>query len=95
MREEYYETKEHVITEQVLVRSAIICDVCKKEIQSDAGYWEVTTHHNDWGNDSIDSYEAFDICSVECLKSKFDEYCDNSNSQYNTWQIEVEHTRRS
>ena len=95
MINEYYETKEHFVTERVLVKREIVCDVCKKEIQRGAGYWEVTTYHNDWGEDSWESYKNFDVCSVECLKSKFEEYCNESNSNYNTWQIEVEHTRTS
>ena len=91
MFKDHYETKEHVVTERILVKCEIICDVCKKEIQRGAGYWEVATHHNDWGEDSWESYKNFDVCSVECLKSKFDEYCNESNSVYNTYQIEVEH----
>ena len=95
MINEHYETKEHFVTERVLVKREIVCDVCKKEIQHDDGYWEVTTYHNDWGEDSWESYKNFDVCSVECLKSKFEEYCNESNSKYNTCQIEVEHTRAS
>lgn len=43
-----YETKTHTVTEKVLVKETRYCDVCKQEIQSDS-YWELTTHHNDWG----------------------------------------------
>lgn len=92
MFKDHYEIKEHTVTERVLVKRELICDICKQKILHGVGYWEVTTHHNDWGNDSCESYEHFDVCSVECLKSKFDEYCDDSSSDYNTWQIEVEHT---
>lgn len=89
MRKDYYETKEYVVTEQLLVKREIICDICKQEIQHGAGYWMGATYTNDWGNDS---YAHFDVCSIECLKSKFDEYCGDSNSNDNTWQIKVEHT---
>ena len=92
MIKEKFELKEHVVTERVLVERKLICDICGKEIKNGNGYWEVETHHNDWGNDSVESYEHFDVCSIECLKKKFDEYCDDSNYDYNTRQIEVEHT---
>lgn len=56
----------------------IVCDICKKIITDEkdyessyrtrmSHYYEVETHHNDWGNDSIDSYNDKDICSEECL----------------------------
>ena len=38
MFKDHYETKEHVVTERVLVKRELICDICKKEIQHDAGY---------------------------------------------------------
>jgi hypothetical protein len=43
-----YETKTHTVTEKVLVKETRYCDVCKKEI-TEKSYWELTTHHNDWG----------------------------------------------
>lgn len=86
-----YETKTHTVTEKVLVKETRYCDVCRQEIQSNS-YWELTTHHNDWGNDSIESYEYFDVCSEKCLREKFDEYVKNSGkNDYNTMFFEVEH----
>lgn len=41
----------------------VSCDRCGDIIQNGEVYYNVTTHHNDWGNDSIDSYEDFDLCS--------------------------------
>lgn len=58
---------------------AIKCDVCRKEISGK--YWKLTTHHHDWGNDSIESYKYFDLCSKECINKKLDKYikdCRNS-----------------
>lgn len=74
MIKDNYEVKEHIVVDKVLVSRQMFCDVCEKEITKGVGYYEVTTHHNDWGNDSIDSYDYSDVCSVECLKKKFDEY---------------------
>lgn len=86
-----FEIKEHVVTEQVLVEEKMVCDICGHEIKHRRGYWYVTTHHHDWGNDSCESYEEFDVCSVECLKEKFNDYCDESFGDVGTKCIEVEH----
>lgn len=89
-----YETKTHTVTEKVLVKETRYCDVCGKEIEPNKSYWELTTHHNDWGNDSIESYEHFDVCSSECLRKKFDEYVEDSgDDRYpNTMCFDVERT---
>ena len=45
------------------------CDCCKK-ISEGPGFpdsWHhFSSHHDDWGNDSIDSFEYYHVCSVEC-----------------------------
>lgn len=84
-----YETKTHTVTEKVLVKETRYCDVCKKEITAKS-YWELTTHHNDWGNDSIESYERFDVCSKDCMRKKFEEYLEDSDTDYNTMFFEAE-----
>lgn len=56
------------------VTIGINCDVCKKDITGK--YWILTTHHDDWGNDSIDSFEHYDLCSKECINEKLNEYYD-------------------
>lgn len=84
----------HEVTEEVLVGETLYCDICKKEIEKGKEYWEATTGHHDWGNDSCDSIEYFDICSDICLMMKFGEYIDRSQkTRYNTEYIEVERTR--
>ena len=42
-------------------------------------YYEISTHHNDWGNDSIDSYESKDICNENCLFNFLKEYYNGSD----------------
>ena len=79
-----YEEKEVPIIQKTLVDT--ICDICEKHIASN-GY-EVTTGHNDWGNDSVDSVEYHDICSDECLKKELELYL---KSKYNSKYIEIEH----
>lgn len=88
-----YETVTHMVRERILVKETRICDVCKKEIQENKSYWELTTHHNDWGNDSCESYEYFDTCSKECLRNKFEEYIEISDNNFNTMSFEVERKR--
>jgi hypothetical protein len=41
----------------------VYCDYCKRETSED---YNLSWHHNGWGNDSRDSYEYRDICP-ECL----------------------------
>ena len=85
-----YKTKTHMVTEKVLVKETIYCDVCGKEIKTHESYWSLTTHHNDWGNDSCDSYEYYDVCSKECMRKKFEEYLKDSDNKHNTMCFDVE-----
>lgn len=83
------------------IAEKVTCDVCGKIIADKknrwAGYWTLTTGHNDWGNDSCESYEDFDLCSKDCVQEKLNEYFDNckhSNTQefelsQETIQIEI------
>lgn len=80
-----YEEKAVPVIKSVLVK--ITCDICDKEISEEDNYYEVVTSHSDWGNDSHESLEEFDICSEECLKKQFDEYLDFKS---NTKNIKIE-----
>ena len=45
------------------------CDVCKKTVMERTlpkEWYSFSSHHDEWGNDSIESYEDFDVCSVRC-----------------------------
>ena len=87
--ERRYEIKTHTVTETLVVEEWRVCDICQKKIESDS-YWQLTTHHNDWGNDSHESYEYFDVCSKKCLAEKFEEYLKDSDNDINTMCFEVE-----
>lgn len=90
-----YEVKTHTVTERVCIKETMHCDVCHNVIDDNGPYWELTTGHYDWGNDSCDSIEHFDICSEACLRAKFDEYVRESGaSEYNTMYFEVEKISR-
>jgi hypothetical protein len=44
------------------------CDHCgKREKGYDPNGWHhFSSHHGDWGSDSVDSWEYFDACSFDC-----------------------------
>lgn len=75
-----YKTTEKMIETKTI--AGIKCDICKKEITGK--YWQLTTHHDDWGNDSVDSYSHSDLCSRECINKALDNYiedCEDSITQ--------------
>lgn len=71
-----------VTTKRIRNVEYIRCDRCKKKIypskyrNKDSEYVNVHTWHNDWGNDSIDSHEYFDLCK-DCAKEFVAEYIDD------------------
>lgn len=75
------------------------CDVCGKDIPPASKsfpreltpYYKIKTHHNDWGNDSIESYEYKDACSPECALKICQEYIPYRFKGNNSRTIEVEH----
>lgn len=88
-----------VVREEVTVKR--ICDNCGKEIAisyitglgNDHNYFRITTHHHDWGNDSIDSYESYDACCPKCALEMAEKYLTNAYPGHNTKEIEIEHVR--
>jgi hypothetical protein len=84
------------------------CDVCKRELKpvdSDKlpkhikdrtdiyDYYRIATHHHDWGNDSIESYEYTDCCCIECALKFIQKYWDNCtmNTPWPTKELEMKH----
>lgn len=60
------------VTTKKEITVAIKCNVCGKAI--DGKFWTLATSHRDWGNDSIESFEYFDLCSHKCIQEKLKEY---------------------
>lgn len=62
----------------------IECDVCGKIIPVDRWrdqelkYYTITTGHNDWGNDSVDSICTRDVCP-DCVLKFIAEFLDEEN----------------
>lgn len=75
----HYEEKEVLKKEKVLQK--ITCDNCKTNINESTNdhYYEVTTCHDDWGNDSIDSLMHYDFCSYKCLSENMEVYFETAN----------------
>ena len=65
------EIKKTIKEEEVVVD--VVCDVCNKNLTetlynfNKKGYLEIITSHRDWGNDSGDSLEFFQVCD-DCLE---------------------------
>lgn len=89
MIKEKYETLTYTKTEEVMISEKRFCDCCGAEITG--SHWEITTGHHDWGNDSCDSIEDKDACSIACLNKLFQNYCERSDDGFNTEYIEIEH----
>lgn len=79
------------------------CDVCgriieppSKENQYDwinfkYKYYEVTTGHHDWGNDSCESIEQYDICT-DCIGKFITKYLDNKEGNRSGYiEIQTKH----
>lgn len=84
--------------------AGVKCDICGKIIPIPTGdkkmrwwepefrYFEVTTGHRDWGNDSIESIEHRDICS-DCIGDFVTDYLLQGEHQRSAYiDIETEHT---
>ena len=87
---EITELKEVIKREPVVV--GIKCDVCGKDIKYQDNYFRIIMQHHDWGNDSCDSIEIFDVCSKDCILPKLSnyfKYCDNSD----TYCFEIQQAR--
>jgi hypothetical protein len=66
--------------------SELACDICGKKSrkQHPKGWYQFSHSHQGWANDSLDSLESFDVCSVGCyikgLQSSLKELKDYQDS---------------
>lgn len=82
------EFEEKQVKQKICIKETRICDICGKEISDDAPCFKVYTGTNDWGNDSYESIEGYDVCSSECLTRKFKSFLENCNG---TDYMNIEH----
>ena len=75
--------------------TGITCDTCGKRIKNREKYLCVTTGHDAWSAESIDSIKVHDVCSPECLTKFIDEFrkCWETNENYQTDYIRIESTK--
>ena len=77
----YANSREVLIRKIKRVRTCIVCDRCGNEINclDPRGlYYRVTTGHHDWGAESCESTENFDICQ-ECIADFTGQYLKDNN----------------
>ena len=93
--------KKDVIVKTFYKLAGIKCDVCGHVIEpppvlygwmeDEYKYYNVTTAHNDWGNDGCDSIEHYDICP-NCINKFVADYLGNENASPSAYiEIETKH----
>ena len=99
------ETKERIHKSWDDVPVSATCDVCgidlvpTKKAQDGMhvdlyNFYQITTYHYDWGNDSVDSYEYFIACCSHCALRFMSKYLTKNFKQYSTKKIEIERLDR-
>ena len=85
------------------------CDICNKTIYSytfgkaktpgatleEVKYWHAYTGHYDWGNDSVDSIEHFDLCSPQCCKELMGRYIEENCTESRTAYLNISKETKS
>lgn len=92
------------VYQDVIVSEERRCDRCgrhlwhhtkdghKKPGLGSAEYYNIVTVHHDWGRDSIESVETYDVC-IRCAKKMFEEYIEDSYDKTNSLYFECSHER--
>lgn len=78
-----YQTK--LVEEKVIAYRN--CDNCNGKIE-DGDQLTVESGHYEWGNDSVDSYDIDDACSIACLKALVKKRAEEWK-EYSTAYIEI------
>lgn len=68
------------VTKLDIVTTGYRCDNCGKETKADRlpdEWHNFSSHHNEWGNDSCDSYEYYHVCSPKCYIEKLTDVVEN------------------
>ena len=74
--------------------TGIKCDICNKIIPVENNryrhYFEVTTGHHDWGNDSYESRTQYDICP-DCINGFVTDYLKDAYDTTRYLEVETEY----
>lgn len=79
------------VTSEQEVTVAYKCDNCGKQVGTNhlpKDWHSFTSYHDEWGNDSVDSLESYDVCSPQCYKSMLSFVVDNRLNGYRTAKID-------
>lgn len=87
---------------QTIKKLAVVgkkCDVCNASIlptsrtfpREEKPFYEITTHHSDWGNDSIESFSYYHACSISCAMRFTEQYLAENYNGINSTTIEITH----
>lgn len=93
--------KKEVVVKTAYELVGVKCDVCGRIIKPPPvgyewmkdkyKYYSVTTGHHDWGNDSCDSIEDYEICP-NCINKFVADYLGNEHASRSAYiEIETEH----
>lgn len=94
----YYKRITHTVISDLVYAKK--CDICGKDIPPTKRsvppterfpFFEISTSHHDWGNDSIDSIEYMDACSPECAMKFAKEYLEKDFTKNHSKEITIEH----
>ena len=84
----YSDDKKEIVYKVKRRVTGVRCDVCKRIIpagkwnrEEPSKYFFVSTSHQLWGNDSIDSLDMKDICP-ECINKFMTDYISKANDTY-------------
>lgn len=65
---------------------------CEKDSKVIHRYVSLTTSHHDWGNDSVDSIESHEFCSMKCCLKWITEHEKELKSNTREFNIECDGT---
>lgn len=73
-----------VVTVKQLKTVDVECNVCGKLAGTpDPDGWHHMNHHHDgWGSESSETYENFDVCSIECFAMQIERSIDEVGGEY-------------
>lgn len=84
-----------IVTQEKDVTIGYKCDACGKIHHGNfPNEWHFfSIEHREWGNDSIDSYESFEVCSPQCYINKISdiingEYSDKFDAKIDSMEIQ-------
>lgn len=83
-----YSNDTEMIVKEMRKVIGVYCDNCKRILLRPTRYFRITTGHHDWGNDSCESVECYDIC-LDCRDKFVLNYLKNMEPN-STEYIEVE-----